>query len=134
MSTVITRVVVLVAGAIVVGLVDGLSGVGGSGVVLGSVGRGGGGGGVGCGVGFGVGLVVGLEVGLLVMTGGICGVLRGHLVLPASGILLECPPSPFEMVPFLSGIWIGPEGSIMTLGIYTQFSPSPSYPSLHWHL
>lgn len=48
------------AGARVVGLVDGLSGVGGGGVVLSSVGRGGGGGGVGCGVGFGVGLVVGL--------------------------------------------------------------------------
>lgn len=105
MSTVITCVAVLVAGATVVGLVDGLSGVGGSGVVLGSVGRGGGGGGVGCGVGFGVGLVVGLEVGLLVMmTGGIYGVFRGHLVLPASGILLACPPSPFMVVPFLSGI------------------------------
>lgn len=86
-----------------VGLVVGLSGVGGSGVVLGSVGRGGGGGGVGCGVGFGVGLVVGLEVGLLVTTGGIYGVFRGRLVLPASGILLACPPSPFKIVPFLSG-------------------------------
>lgn len=117
-----------------VGLVDGLSGVGGSGVVLSSVGRGGGGGGVGGGVGFGVGLVVGLEVGLLVMTGGIYGVFRGHLVLPASGILLAYPASPFRIVPFLSGIGIGPEGSIMTFGIYTQFSPSPSYPSLHWHL
>lgn len=111
---------------------DGLSGVGGSGVVLSSVGRGGGGGGVGCGVGFGVGLVVGLEVGLLVMTGGIYGVFRGHLVLPASGILLACPPSPFKLVSFLSGTRTG--GSIMTLGIYTQFHPSPSYPSLHLHL
>lgn len=101
LSTVTTRV----AGATVVGLVAGLSGVGGSGVVLSSVGRGGGGGGVGCGVGFGVGLVVGLEVGLWVMTGGgIYGVFRGHLVLPASGILLAYPPSPFKIEPFLSGI------------------------------
>lgn len=92
------------SGATVVSVVGGLSGVGGGGgVVLSSVGSGGGGGGVGCGVGFGVGLVVGLRVGQLVMTGGIYGVLRGHLVLPASGIRLACPPSPFEIVPFLSG-------------------------------
>lgn len=91
------------SGAIVVSVVDGLSGVGGGGgVVLSSVGGGGGGGGVGCGIGFGVGLV-GLGVGQLVMTGGIYGVFRGHLVLPASGILLACPPSPFKIVPFLSG-------------------------------
>lgn len=104
MSTVNPRADVLATGSIVVGLVGGLSGVGGSGGVLSSVGRGGRGGGVGGGVGFGVGLAVGLEVGLLVITGGINGVFRGHLVLPASGILLACLPSPFVTVAFLSGI------------------------------
>ena len=71
MSTVIPPADVLVAGAKVVSLMDGHSGVAGGGGVLSSVGRGGGGGGVGCGVGLGVGLVVDLTVGLLVMTGGI---------------------------------------------------------------
>lgn len=103
MSTVISLGDVVAAGAIVVSLVVGLSGVGGGGGVLSSVGGGGGGGGVGHVVGFGVGLVVGLEVGLLVMTGGIYGVFRGHLVLPTSGIQLLYPPSPFKMVPFPFG-------------------------------
>lgn len=103
MSTVVPLADVLIAGATVVSLVDGLSGVGGGGGVLSSVGRGGGGGGVGCSVGFGVSLVVGLEVGLLVMTGGIYGVFGGQLVLPTSGIQLLCPPSPFKMVSFLFG-------------------------------
>lgn len=103
MSTVIPLVEVVAAGASVASLVVGLSGVAGGGV-LSSVGRGGGGGGgVGCVVGIGVGLVVGSAVGRLVMTGGICGVFRGHLVLPTSGIQLLCPPSPFKMVPFLCG-------------------------------
>lgn len=75
------------------------------------------GGRVGSGVGLGTGLVVGFEVGLLVITGGIYGVFGGHLVPPTSGIQLLCPPSPFEMVPFPFGTWIGPEGSIMTFGI-----------------
>lgn len=91
----------MVTGATVVSLLVGLSGVVAGGGVPGSVG--GGGGGVGCGIGSGVGLVVGLEVGLLVMTGGIYGVFRGHLVLLTSGIQLLCPPSPFEMVPFPLG-------------------------------
>lgn len=92
------------AGATVVSLVVGFSGIGGGGV-LSSVGRaGGGGGGVGCVVGFGVGLSVGLAVGLVVMTGGIYGVFRGHLVLPTSGIQLLCPSSPFKMVPFPFGV------------------------------
>lgn len=121
------------AGALVVGLMTGPPGVGGGGGLLSSVGGGGGGGGVGHAVGFGVGLVVGLEVGLLVMTGGIYGVFRGHLVLPTSGIQLLRPPSPFVMVPFPFGARIGPEGSIMTFGIYTQLTPSPWYPSLHLH-
>lgn len=103
MSTVTPLADVLVAGSAVVSLVGGLSGVGGGGGVLNSVGRGGGGGGVGSGVGLGVGLVVGLEVGLLVMTGGIYGVFRGHLVLLRSGIQLLSPPSPFKMVPFPFG-------------------------------
>lgn len=102
MSTVTPLADVLVAGSAVVSLVGGLSGVGGGGGVLNSVGRGGGGG-VGCGNGFGVGLVVGLEVGLLVMTGGIYGVFRGHLVLLTSGIQLLSPPSPFKIVPFPFG-------------------------------
>lgn len=103
MSTVIPLVEVVAAGASVVSLVVGLSGVVGGGV-LSSVGRGGGGGGgVGCVVGVGVRLVVGSAVGRLVMTGGICGVFRGHLVLPTSGIQLLCPPSPFKMVPFPFG-------------------------------
>lgn len=94
---------VVATGATVVSLVVGLSGVVAGGGVLSSVGGGEGGGGVGCGIGFGVGLVVGLEVGQLVMTGGMYGVFRGHLVLPTSGIQLLCPPSPFEMVPFPFG-------------------------------
>lgn len=113
------------AGAAVVSLVLGRSGVGGSVGALSSVGRGGGGGGVGCGVGFGVGFGVGLGVGLLGRTGGTEGIRGGHWVLPASGIQLLCPPSPFIMVPFPCGPWTGTEGSIMTLGIYTQLSPSP---------
>lgn len=101
MSTVIPPGGVLAAGAIVVSLVVGLSGVVAGRGVLSSVGWGGGG--VGSGVGFGVGLVVGLEVGLLVMIGGIYAVFGGHQVLPTSGILLLCPPSPFKMVPFPFG-------------------------------
>lgn len=103
LSTVIRLGDVVAAGATVVSLMVGLSGVGGGGGVLSSVGGGGGGGGVAHVVGFGVGLAVGLEVGLLVMTGGIYGVFRGHLVLPTSGIQLLCPPSPFTMVPFPCG-------------------------------
>lgn len=105
MSTVIRLGDVVAAGATVVSLMVGLSGVGDGGGVLSSVGVGGGGGGGGVAhvVGFGVGLAVGLEVGLFVMTGGIYGVFRGHLVLPTSGIQLLCPPSPFKMVPFPCG-------------------------------
>lgn len=103
MSTVIRLGGVVATGATVVSLVVGLPGVGGGGGVLSSVGGGGGGGGVAHIVGFGVGLVAGLEVGLWVMTGGIYGVFRGHLVLPTSGIQLLCPPSPFKMVPFPRG-------------------------------
>lgn len=89
----------MATGATGVSLALGLSGAVAGGDVLSSVG----GGGVGSGAGLGVGLVVGLEVGLLVITGGIYGVFRGHLVLPTSGIQLLCPPSPFEMVPFPFG-------------------------------
>lgn len=103
LSTVIRLGDVVAAGATVVSLMVGLSGVGGGGGVLSSVGGGGGGGGAAHVVGFGVGLAVGLEVGLLVMTGGIYGVFRGHLVLPTSGIQLLCPPSPFKVVPFPCG-------------------------------
>lgn len=103
MSTVIRLGDVVAGGATVVSLVVGLSGVGDGGGVLSSVGGGGGGGGVAHIVGFGVGLVVGLEVALWVMTGGIYGVFRGHLVLPTSGIQLLCPPSPLIMVPFPRG-------------------------------
>lgn len=90
-------------GAEVVSLVLGHSGVGGGGV-LSSVGRASGGGRVGCGVGFGIGLGAGLGVGLLVRTGGMYGVLRGHLVLPTSGIQLLCPPSPFITLLFPFGM------------------------------
>lgn len=114
LSTVLCLSDVVATGVAVVSLLVGPSGLGGRGV-LGPVGGEGGGG--GSSVGFGVGLVVGLEVGLLVVTGGIYGVFGGHLVLPTSGIQLLCLPSPFEMVPFPFGTWIGPEGSIITFGI-----------------
>lgn len=99
LSTVIHLGEVVAMGVAGVNLVLGLSGLVAGGDVPSSVN----GGGVSSAVGLGAGLVVGLEVGLFVITGGIYGVFRGHLVLPTSGIQLLCPPSPFEMVPLPFG-------------------------------